>query len=84
MFVAVATCASCWGILERSRFVTLLARDNRMLPQKRETREIVIVGHLLTPGVLIVALPAIGAQLPFVGIVLLVAGDACRRKLVAI
>jgi len=64
--------------------VALLARNDGVFTKQRKMREVVIVGDLFAPGVLIVALLAVLAELAFMGIVLLVAGDARGPKLVVI
>ncbi len=55
--------------------MALLARDDGMLPKKREARKIVVEGHLLTPARLVVALLAGGPKLAGVGVVLFVTGE---------
>ena len=64
--------------------MALLARDDGVFSKQRKMREVVIVGDLLAPGVLIVALLAVLAELAFMRIVLLVAGDARGPELVVI
>ena len=64
--------------------MALLARNDGVFTKQRKMREVVIVGDLFAPGILVVALLAVLAELAFMGIVLLVAGDARGPKLVVI
>ncbi len=64
--------------------MALLARDYGVLAEQREAREIVIIRHLLTPGILVVALLAVGAKLAFMGVILLMAGDASGCQLIPV
>lgn len=82
--VLVTTRTGAGRVLERGRAMAFLARQNGMTPDQRESGEVVIEGHFLTPARFPVALLAAAAELSFVGIVLLVTGHAARRQLVAI
>ena len=64
--------------------MALLARNDGVFSEQRKTREIVIVGDLLAPGVFVVALLAVLAELALMRVVLLVAGDAGRPELVLV
>jgi hypothetical protein len=64
--------------------VALLARDDRMPPKQREAGQIVIERHLQAPGILIVALLAVGPELTFVRVVLFVARDTGHCELIAV
>jgi hypothetical protein len=81
--VLVAARASRSGVLERSRAVALLAGHDRMATDQRKSREVVIERDRLAPIGIAVTLLAAGSQAAFVGIILLVAGHAARRHLVA-
>lgn len=78
MPVLVATRAGARCVLERGRTMTFFARQNGMPSDQRESRDVVIEGHFLTPTRFPVALLAAAAELTFVGIVLLVTGQAGR------
>ncbi len=56
--------------------MALLAGNDGVLSEQRKMRKVVIVGNLFAPGVFVVALLAVLAELSLMGIVLLVAGDA--------
>ena len=84
VFVGMTAYTGHRGILERGRFVAFLARDDRVLPEQREAGQIVIERDLLAPGILVVALLAVGPELAFVSVVLFVARDAGRCELIAI
>ena|SRR5215475_8318538 len=64
--------------------MAFLAGHDGMATDQWEARDVVVEGNLLAPTGLGVALLASTAQLPFVRIVLLVAGHTGRRHLVAI
>ena len=64
--------------------MAFLAGHDGMAPDQREACDIVIEGHLPSPAGFLVALLAARAELGFVGIILLVAGDAGHGELVAI
>lgn len=84
MFIPVAGDALQRRILVRCRSVALFARHDRMAPDQRQSREVVIERGGSAPIGLSVTLLAGSAQLSPVLIVLSVAGDACRRQLVVI
>lgn len=81
--ILMATGAGCSGVLERSGAVTLLARHDRMTADQRKAREVVIERNRFAPGGIPMTPLAATPQLPFVGVVLLVAGHTTRRQLVA-
>ena len=64
--------------------MALLARDDRMLSKKREAGQIVIERDLQAPGTLVMALLAVGPELPFMGVVLLMTGDTRHCELIAV
>ncbi len=64
--------------------MAILAGDRRVQADQREARHVVVERHLLTPTLLVVALLAPHAKLPFVRIVLLVARHAGHREFLAI
>ena len=84
MLILMTTRAGARRLLERGRAVAFLARDDGVTPNQRESRYVVIEGHLPAPPSFLVALLAARAELGFVGVILLVAGDAGCCELVAI
>jgi len=84
VLILVAARACARGLLEGGGAVAFLAGDDGVTADERESRDVVIEGHLPAPAGFLVALLAAGAELGFVGVILLVAGDAGRRELVAI
>src|SRR5262245_61365846 len=82
ILMAARTCA--WCFLERARPVAFLAWDDGVTSDQREPRDVMIEGDLPSPPGFLVALLAARAKLGFVGIILLVAGDAGHCELVAI
>jgi len=81
--ILVAAGASRSGVLERSGAMTLLTWHDRMAADQGKSREVVIERDRLAPIGIPVTLLATGSQLPFVGVVLPMAGHATRRQLVA-
>jgi hypothetical protein len=82
--VRVAGGASQRRAFEQQRAMAFLARYDRMAPDQRKSSDVVIEGFYLTPTSLAVALFTAAAKLPFVSIILAVAGYAGCRQLVAI
>lgn len=84
MLILMAARAGARRILERGRAVAFLAWDDGVTPDQRESRYVMIEGHLPAPPGFLVALLAARAELGFVGVILLVAGNAGCCELVAI
>lgn len=84
VLVLVAARASARRILKLRRPMAVFAWHDRMASDQRETRDIVIEGHFLTPAGFPVALLTSIAELTLVRIVLLMTGHASGRELIAI
>jgi hypothetical protein len=84
MLVAMAGGAILRRAFELQRAMAVLARYDGVAPDQWELRNIVVERGYAAPTDLTVTLLAAGAKLALVAIVLLVAGYAGRRQLVAI
>ena len=84
MPVPVTTRANPRRVLERRRAMTFLARHDGMAADQRKARNVMIEADLLPPAGLAMTAFAAGSELAFMRIILLVAGHAGRRELVAI
>lgn len=82
--VLVATAAGGAHVLVGGRAMTLLARHDRMASNQWKVRQVMIECDGLMPARVPMALFAAGAELTLVSVVLLVAGHAGGRQLVAI
>jgi len=76
ILVLVAIRTRAGRILEQGRAMAFLARHHGMPSDQRESGDVVVEGHFLTPVRVLVALFAATAELGFMGIVLLVTGHA--------
>lgn len=81
MFVLVAARACDRRILERRRSVALLARYDCVTADQRKSCYVVIECRGSAPACILMALLTTTAELPLMGIILLVAGHARRREL---
>ena len=77
----MASVAGNVRVLESRREMAFLARNDRMQADKRKLGQVVHEGHFAFPSLLAVALFATLAFLSFVGVGLLMAGDALRFQL---
>ena len=82
--ILVASAAGPLRILEGLALVAGLARDRSMQTDEREPRQVVVECDLLPPVRFVVTGFALGTELAFMGIVLLVAGGAIQRELVTV
>jgi hypothetical protein len=82
--VRVATRACLGHILERWRSMTLFAGHDRMQPDQRKARDIVVEGDFLAPTRFVVTLLAFASKLACMRIVLLVARGTHHAELVAV
>jgi hypothetical protein len=64
--------------------MAFLARNDRMFPKQRKTCEVVIERDLLAPRILVMALLAVGPELAFVSVILLVARNTGGCELIAV
>jgi len=84
MGIAMATRACHRRILERRSLVALFARHDRVLPEKGEVCEIVVVSAFQPPAILVVALLAVSAKLPLMSVIFLMTGDAGGSEFVLV
>jgi hypothetical protein len=84
MSVIVAALARNRGIFKGLRAMAFLACHHGMETDKWEARKVVIEGNFATPPGLVMALLTTATELPFVGVILAVARNACGRQFVTI
>ena len=78
ILVSMATDTRPWCIFKARRCVARVASYCGVQPQEGKARDVMIKCHLMAPALFLVTVLAVSAQLPFVSVVLAMAGNAGR------